>query len=124
MDGDPVMTRPKAMFHVTSSLNRESLERRGLDWRHMGAAPGIAGSDELELEGIFLARDRFEVDWFVDMAKRRGVSEVDVWEIDVDQLRLLESAENYIFTNTRCIRPPRFMESGPSRHRCAAFPDS
>jgi hypothetical protein len=30
-------------FHVTSSRNRESILRHGLDWRHMGEALGIAG---------------------------------------------------------------------------------
>ena len=30
------------LFHVTSSLNRESIQRHGLDWQRMSAAPGIA----------------------------------------------------------------------------------
>ena len=53
------------MFHVTSVANRDSILRYGLDWSRMGAAPGIAGSRAQEAEGVFLASDEFEADWFV-----------------------------------------------------------
>ncbi len=32
------------MLHVTVAANRASIRRHGLDWRRMGAAPGVAGS--------------------------------------------------------------------------------
>jgi len=41
------------MFHVTATANRESIRRHGLDWRRMGAAPGIAGSTRPELPAMF-----------------------------------------------------------------------
>jgi hypothetical protein len=92
------MTRSEVLFHVTASTNRESIERHGLDWHRMSAAPGIAGSTMPEKEGIFLARDRSEVDWFIEMAGWRGVDELDIWEVVSAQLPLLESSEGYIYT--------------------------
>jgi hypothetical protein len=32
------------LFHVTSTLNRETILAHGLDWTRMGAARGIAGA--------------------------------------------------------------------------------
>ena len=71
------------MFHVSPSANRDSIRRYGLDWRRMGAAPGIAGSMEPELPGIFLCvpgSTRF----FTDMVR----TPCDVWEVRVDGLWL------------------------------------
>ena len=48
------------LFHVTSSLNRESIQAHGLDWRRMGAARGIAGSSAPEQAGCFLCLNEFE----------------------------------------------------------------
>jgi hypothetical protein len=42
-----------SMFHVSSALNRASTMAHGLDWNRMGAAPGIAGSQSPEVEGVF-----------------------------------------------------------------------
>jgi len=75
-------------FHVTSSLNRESIERHGLDWRHMGATHGVAGvpgaSVRSEAPGIFLCQDDWsEVEWFADMAISAGHDSVDVWEVSL-----------------------------------------
>ena len=53
-------------FHVSSSLNRESIREHGLDWARMGAAWGMAGSREPEVEGNFLCRE-YEVDRFTSM---------------------------------------------------------
>lgn len=46
------------LAHATASVNRASIERWGPDWRHMGAAPGIAGSSGPELEAVFLDTQR------------------------------------------------------------------
>jgi hypothetical protein len=74
-------------LHVTSSVNRESIERHGLDWRKMGTVHGVAGVPGLsvspEAPGIFLCRDDFEVRWFADMAISAGHESVDVWEVSV-----------------------------------------
>lgn len=72
------------LFHVTESSNRESILRHGLDWRRMGPAPGIAGSEVPQCEGVFLARDEWETKWFVEMGRNRGVAEIDVWEVLLD----------------------------------------
>jgi hypothetical protein len=68
------------LFHVTSILNRESIRVHGLDWGRMGAARGIAGSSEPELEGCFLCLDEGEADWFVHLNNTGGA--VDVWAVD------------------------------------------
>ena len=76
-------------FHVTSTANRDSIRRHGLDWRRMGAARGIAGSLAPEVEGCFLAEDEWTADWFVRLNNTGGP--VDVWEVaGVDDGDLLE----------------------------------
>jgi len=45
---------PDVLAHATASVNRDSTEQWGLDWRHMGIAPGIAGSVGPELDTVFL----------------------------------------------------------------------
>lgn len=76
-------------FHVTSTANRASIRRHGLDWSRMGAARGIAGSTAAEVQGCFLAEDEFTADWFVRMNNTGGP--VDVWEVSgVDDGDLLE----------------------------------
>lgn len=78
-------------FHVTSSLNRESIRKFGLDWTRMGAAPGIAGSTVPEVEGVFL--DEFP-DFFVRMNNTGGP--VDVWAIDgIHPASLVESSNGF-----------------------------
>ena len=81
-------------FHVSSSLNRESILRHGLDWARMDAAPGIAGSGEPEAAGIFLVAARSEADYFVAMNNTGGP--VDVWAVDgIDPGSLVTSPNGY-----------------------------
>lgn len=81
-------------FHVSSSLNRASILEHGLDWRRMGAAPGIAGSVRAEQEGCFLAEDERTAEFFVRMGT--GVGPVDVWLVsDVDPELLVQSPEGF-----------------------------
>jgi len=82
------------MYHVTSSLNRASIEQHGLDVLLMGSALGIAGSDVPEIEGCFLCETPNDVDWFADMMNNTGGT-VDVWEVDVTGLDLVEAPEGY-----------------------------
>lgn len=49
-------------FHVTSSRNRDSILRHGLDWSRMSVAAGIAGSQRPEQQGCFLCLDAAEVE--------------------------------------------------------------
>jgi hypothetical protein len=80
-------------FHVTSSRNRASIRQHGLDWRRMGAAPGIAGSAAPEQQGCFLCRES-DIDWFVSM-NSTGTT-VDVWALSgVDEEALIQSPEGY-----------------------------
>lgn len=83
-------------FHVSSSRNRNSISRFGLDWQRMGAARGIAGSNEPEQQGCFLARDEWECDWFVRMNNTGGP--VDVWEVaGIRSSDLVESPHHYFY---------------------------
>jgi hypothetical protein len=83
-----------ALYHVTSRRNRESIRTHGLDWRFMGAAPGIAGSTEPEVDGVFLCRDEWELDYFVRMNNTGGP--VDAWIVEgVDVDRLVDNGNGY-----------------------------
>lgn len=87
-------------FHVSSVHNRESISKHGLDWRRMGAAPGIAGSRQPEQPGCFLVDHESDVEWFVRMNNTGGA--VDVWEVNgVDVSELVESPEGgYLYLPT------------------------
>jgi hypothetical protein len=84
------------MYHVTSSRNRVSVEKYGLDWSRMASAPGIAGSRVPEIHGVFVCRSRFEVDFFVRLNNSGGP--VDVWAVDdVSPSELLETASGLFY---------------------------
>jgi hypothetical protein len=88
------------LFHVSSSRNRGSIEAHGLDWSLMMTAPGIAGSREPEVDGVFVCLDRFTVDFFVRVNNTGGP--VDVWAIDdVDQTHLVETASGFSYLPSR-----------------------
>jgi hypothetical protein len=90
-------------FHVTSSLNRRSIEEFGLDWTRMSAAPGIAGSRAPEAEGCFLVDHEADVDWFVRMNNTGGP--VDVWRVDgIDPARLVANGSGYYYLPARVPR--------------------
>ena len=61
-----------AVFHVTSSLNQESILAHGFDWSPVGAARGIADSLEPQQEGCFLVLREFKADWFIRMNNSGG----------------------------------------------------
>ncbi|WP_198950803.1 hypothetical protein [Kineosporia sp. A_224] len=85
---------PTDHFHVSSTLNRASILRHGLDVSKMGAAPGIAGSSRPEADGVFVARGRHEAQWFVRMNNTGGP--VDVWQVaDVDLMTLEDNGNGY-----------------------------
>lgn len=88
------------MFHVSSVLNRRSIQRYGLDASHMGAARGIAGSTRPEAEGIFLVAEESDVSWFVRMNNTGGP--VDVWQVDgVDVDRMVGNGTGYFYLPCR-----------------------
>src|ERR1700712_569251 len=51
------------MFDVSSDHDRGSIELFGLDWSRMSGVPGIAGSREPEVEGIFVSPDYFTAEF-------------------------------------------------------------
>jgi len=74
-----------ARFHVTASVNRESIATHGLDWRRMGTAPGIANSRwKPELPCVLLCHDGENPEFFILM----GRQPCDVWAVQVDGLWL------------------------------------
>jgi hypothetical protein len=66
------------LYHVSSTANRASIGAHGLDWTRMAAAPGIAGSAEPEVAGVFLC-DEDEVGFFQNINNTGGP--VDVWAV-------------------------------------------
>jgi hypothetical protein len=68
------------MFHVTATTNRDSIQRHGLDWTRMCGAPGVAGSRDPELPVVFLCGSRFDVDFYLRMAR----VPCDVWAVRVE----------------------------------------
>ncbi|HEV7210412.1 MAG TPA: hypothetical protein VGN47_01710 [Blastococcus sp.] len=79
---------------MTSVSNRASIDEHGLDWRRMGAAPGIAGSTCPEQEGCFLAVEEGMTDFIIRMNNTGGP--VDVWEVHgIDEGDLVTSPEGF-----------------------------
>lgn len=71
----------------------------------MGAACGIAGSREPEVEGIFLCRGESEAAWFVHMNNTGGP--VDVWVVTgVGRTELHDNGSGLWYSQERS-RPPR-----------------
>jgi hypothetical protein len=62
----------------------------------MGAAPGIAGSQSPEKDGIFLCLADWDVEYFVRMNNTGGP--VDVWAVDgVDRVELVDNGNGYFY---------------------------
>jgi hypothetical protein len=80
------------MFHVTATENRPSILRHGLDWRRMGAAPGIAGSREPELSAVFLCESPDDTGFFTQMSRLPA----EVWAVRVDGLWLETGPDGWI----------------------------
>lgn len=98
------------LFHVTSVLNRESIDSHGLDWNRMGLAPGIAGNRSPLVEGCFLAQDEQDVDFFLGFDDN---DLVDVWLIEgIHWTQLIESPDEGFW-----YYPDRVPRSMMSLHR-------
>ncbi|MFB6837575.1 hypothetical protein [Streptomyces sp. NPDC056361] len=84
------------LFHVSSMLNRQSIEQHGLDWTRMGAAPGIAGSRRPEVEGIFVCRGEEEAGFFLQINNTGGP--IDIWSVDgIDEGLLLDNGNGFVY---------------------------
>jgi hypothetical protein len=52
----------------------------------MGAAPGIANSPTAEAEGVFLAREEHEAEWFAGFPDTHsGHIAVDIWAVEFEE---------------------------------------
>ena len=92
---------PGVAFHVSSSLNRESIREHGLDWRRMLDQRGLAGSEVEEGPYVFLAQDVEEVEWFVEISRTHHAS-VDIWEVAL--------AEDVAMRDGETAPPPPYRE--------------
>jgi hypothetical protein len=106
-------------FHVSSSLNRASIQEHGLDWSRMGAAPGIAGSRAPEVEGCFLSDEEHGADYFIGMNNTGGP--VDLWAVDdLDPTTFVEYDTGYRYFPGR-IPPDKVVlvrvDIAPAPHR-------
>ncbi len=93
------------VYHVSAAANRQSIAVHGLDWRRMGAAPGLAsGETAPEAPAIFLCGSIEQARWFAGFAE--GRFPVDIWGIHADGLQLAETEEGYLVTY-RSVEPER-----------------
>ena len=97
-------------WHVTSTVNRSSIERHGLDWARMGATGGIAAGADApaayrrpEMPGIFLCGTRDDVEFFLMFG---GHPLVDVWEVRIDGIQLEDGPDGWLLCRT-AIPPSR-----------------
>ena len=68
----------------------------GLDWTRMAAAPGIAGSQVPEEDGVFVCRDEFDAEFFVRMNNTGGP--VDVWAVEgIGEDQLVTSGSGFLY---------------------------
>lgn len=83
-DEDAVEVEPiTTAWHVTSAVNRASIQEYGLDWRAMGATCGIAGATEPEMAAVFLCETIGETDFFIGFRRH---PRFDLWRVDVSGL--------------------------------------
>lgn len=62
----------------------------------MGAAPGIAGSREPEIDGVFVCASEFDAGFFIRMNNTGGP--VDLWIIDgIDEEQLLTTGSRFSY---------------------------
>jgi hypothetical protein len=88
-------------WHVTSAVNRASIDAHGLDWSRMGAVGGIAAGSGApggyrhrpELEGVFLCGTWDDVEFFLSFG---GHPLVDVWEVQVEDLAVEDAPDGWL----------------------------
>jgi hypothetical protein len=88
-------------WHVSPSLNRDSIARHGLDWRRMSATSGIASSGQAdprpEAEAVFLCDHLGDVEFFIGFESHPLV---DVWEVDATGLELQPGPHGWLMCRT------------------------
>lgn len=99
----------RRLWHVSSSLNRDSIAEHGLDSRRMGLTGGIASGPRSrpphrpELEAVFLCESLDDVEFFVGFGQHRHV---DVWEVDGRDLAIEPGPDGWVMCRT-AIGPGR-----------------
>lgn len=94
---------PRRLWHVSSSLNRESIAEHGLDWRRMRITTGIAASPACvgpfvpELEAVFLCDSYHDAEVFAGLGQHPLV---DIWEVDADGLATAAGPEGWVVCRT------------------------
>ena len=88
-------------WHVSPSVNRQSIERYGLDWRRMtttgialppGEDPARSNRVRPELEAVFLSEAPEMAEFFV----RFGIHPaVDVWKVDATGLVVEDAPDGW-----------------------------
>jgi hypothetical protein len=92
-------------WHVTSAVNRASIQEHGLDWRHMGATRGIAGATEPEMAAVFLCETIGETDFFIEFRRH---PRFDLWRVDVSGL-VIEAGPSGWLVHRQPIPPHRLQ---------------
>ena len=87
---------PTMAWHVTSSVNRQSILEDGLDWRRMGAAGGVASGVIYrgpEMEAVFLLEAADQADFFIGFGTH---PRFDVWQVDVAGLVIEPGPDGWV----------------------------
>ncbi len=69
------------LFHLSPCENRASILEHGLDAQRIGAAPGLAGSERAELDGVYVFDGPDEAKWWAKTMGERHTGGLDLWEI-------------------------------------------
>lgn len=90
------LPRLTTAWHVTSSVNRQSILEHGLDWRRMGEAGGVASGVIYrgpEMEAVFLLEAADQADFFIGFGTH---PRFDVWQVDVDGLVIEPGPDGWV----------------------------
>lgn len=90
-------------WHVTSVVNRTSIDDYGLDWIRMGATGGVAAGASApqgyrygpEMPGVFLCGTWDDVEFFLSFG---GHPLVDVWEVEIEGLALEDGPDGWLLS--------------------------
>jgi hypothetical protein len=102
---------PRRYWHVSPSLNRDSITEHGLDWTGMTITTGIASgpvpgrSFAPELDAVFLCESLDEVEFFVGFGQH---ALVDVWEVDGRDLAIVPAPDGWVMCRAS-IGPERLQ---------------
>jgi hypothetical protein len=88
-------------WHVTSAVNRASIDEHGLDWGRMGATGGVAAGESApgryryvaEMPGVFLCGTWDDVEFFLAFGSHPLV---DVWEVKIEGLVLEDGPDGWL----------------------------